>query len=603
MLRLGEKLLLALKDASVVKKLFLAFCLASLIPLLMSAFAFHKSASKVLEEELAVNTAEILKQVDSRLGSFIQETERMANMVRFAEATINFMDLQELSDDLFTIQTYGEIRKMLWSIANLRSFLAGIYIINDHGLAVYANSENRIVQTKYDFSSQSWYREIKNNKQFRLYPAREQDYVDRQPVVSYAGRIFDVNRNLDRGTLLINFQPDVIAFMTQNIQLGKTGYVFLMTPDGKRVSQGGKFPEGLIALPEFVEGLQSESGHLILPYNGVKTMVSFFTSPATGWKIVGVVPFEEIAGGIQNVRYTLYVILLLAAVLIAILSVVLSRVITRPLKRLEDNMRKVESGNFTTTAERWSRDEIGRLGKRFNRMVSELERMREEIYLSKLREYKLDMLHKEAELKALQAQINPHFLYNTLNTIACIGEINEVEEISVISGCLATMFKYSISPNHYATLHEELEHVGAYMKIIGIRFRERIRFHLEVPDELMSAHVVKLTVQPIVENCVNHGLSRKIGEGNIWVHIFSREENLIIRIVDDGVGMTEERLAELNGQLTRPGLLERRMKDHIGLLNVRQRLHLHYEERGKIHLNSRLGQGTVVEIGIPMGTA
>ncbi|MCZ8515353.1 sensor histidine kinase [Paenibacillus filicis] len=601
MLAVKERVLQTLQNASVVKKLFLVFCMISLIPLLISVLAFHKSASNALEQELGANTLEILKQVDSRLGSFIQETERMANMVRFGEATINFMDLKEQNDDLFTIQTFGDIRKLLWAIASLRSYLEGIYIINDHGLMVYANTENRLVKPAYDFQSQGWYKDILSNKNFRLYPVREQDYLDRQPVVSFAGRIFDVNRNQDRGTLLINFNPDVISFMSENIQLGKTGYVFLMTPDGRKVSPTGKFPEGLIRLPRFAEGLkQQDSGHLIIPYEGVKTMVSFYTSPSTGWKIVGVVPFDEMAEGIQNVRFMLYVIIALAAVLIAFMSIFLSRAITRPLKLLEDNMLQVESGNFTTKVEVGSGDEIGRLGRRFNRMVSELENMREEIYLSKLREYRLDMLHREAELKALQAQINPHFLYNTLNTITCIGEVNEVEEISVISGCLAKMFKYSISPNHFASLSDELDHVNSYIKIIGMRFRERIQYHLNVPDDLLKARVVKLTVQPIVENCVNHGLTPKLGRGNICIDIYASGETLIIRIADDGVGIAEQRRAELSEQLIQIGAPEARITEHIGLLNVRQRLHMHYAGQGILRLSSKKDQGTVVEISIPL---
>ncbi|TDF99772.1 sensor histidine kinase [Paenibacillus piri] len=594
----------ALHGASVVKKLFIVFCLVSLIPLIVSAVTFHDSASKALEEELGANTAEILKQVDSSLSSFMLETERLANMVRFGEATINFLDMKEQSDDLFTIQTYAEIRKLLWSIGNLRSYLSGIYMINDNGLTVYGNAENRLMKTDYHFSQQPWYKEIMKNKQFRLYPVREQDYVDGQPAVSYAGRIFDFNRGQDRGTLLINFNPDVISFMSKNIQLGKTGYVFMMTLDGQRVSPSGKFPEGLVNLPSFKERLKKDNGHLIVPDQGVKMMVSFHTSASTGWKIIGVVPFEEIAGGIKNVRFMLYMIVVLATVLIAFLSIVLSKAITKPLKLLEHNMREVESGNFAAAVEVGSGDEIGRLGRRFNRMVGELERMREEIYLSGLRELKLDMLHKEAELKALQAQINPHFLYNTLNTITCIGEVNEVEEISVISKCLANMFKYSISPNHYASLAEELDHVEAYMEIIRYRFREKIQFHVDVPPLLNNVKVVKLIVQPIVENCVNHGLGQKMGQGNIWIHITARQEALIIRITDDGIGLKEERLAELHAQLKKQ---ENSSDDrltgltgHIGLLNVRQRLSMHYGEKGSIFFDSSWGRGTVVELSVPL---
>jgi two-component system, sensor histidine kinase YesM len=598
--RMKGMLLRMLKDASVVKKLFLVFCLVSLIPLLISVLAIHKSASKVLEEELGAYSAEILKQVEGRLSSFILETERMANMIRYGESTLNFLNLTKVNDDLFTIQTVGEIRRLLWSIGSLRSYLAGIYIINDHGLSVYANPDNRLVRADYSFEAQAWFEEIKKNKEFRLYPVQEQDYVDGQPTISYAGRIFDVNRNQERGTLLINFNPDVISFMSKDIQLGQSGYVFLMTPDGRRVSPAGMFPEGLIGLPPFTEAIQREKGHFIIPYQGVKTMVSFYTSPSTGWKIIGVVPFEEISAGVQNVRFMLYVIVVLAVALISILSIFLSKAITKPLKQLEQNMRQVESGNFTAAVEVWSGDEIGRLGRRFNRMVSELARMREEIYSSKLREYKLNMLHKEAELKALQAQINPHFLYNTLNTITCIGEVNGVEDIADISGCLARMFKYSISPNHHASLSEELEHVNAYMNIIGFRFRDRIQYHLNVPSYLLGSRVVKLTVQPIVENCVNHGLGPKLGQGNVWIHIFAREGCLLIRVVDDGVGMTEERLAELTKQLELPGPFEARMTEHIGLMNVRQRLFMHYEEQGTIRMSSRTGQGTIVEISIPL---
>jgi two-component system sensor histidine kinase YesM len=597
--KLIDRTVFYIRNSSMAIKIFVIFCLVSLFSLLLTGMIIYQSSSQALEEELGIYTIEIAKQVDHKLESFQDEMQRISNIIRFHSDVQEFLKFRQVTDDLKNIQAINEIRELFVSIGNLRGNLSGIFLLNDYGLMVYEAFDS-VVKRSYSFDREIWYQEMKNAEGFRFWPVRPQSYVDDRPVVTFAGRLIEFDRYRDKGTLLFDFKPDIINQMSEDIRLGQTGYVFLMTEQGLPVNPNSPFPQELVAKSQFKEVLGHESGHFLIDYKGEKTLVGYYTSQSTGWKIVGIVPFEEVATGIRNVRYVLAVIVWVSVLLISLVSIWFSRMITRPLKRLENNMKEVQRGNFAVHIPIDRHDEIGRLGNRFNHMIKELNRMREEVYLSQISKYKQQLLRREAELSALQAQINPHFLYNTLNTMTCIGEVYDVEEITTVSKCLAHMFKYSISASHQAELREELDHVDAFMKIINVRFPGRFKLHTDIGDEsLYDVKVVKLILQPLVENAVIHGLECKQGSGNVWIKVSRTDSELKIMIKDDGIGMSQTRLKQIRESLESIEQKTRESEGHIGLLNVKQRLYLHYGKKAALDIQSEPDIGTIVKLDLP----
>jgi two-component system sensor histidine kinase YesM len=227
-------------------------------------------------------------------------------------------------------------------------------------------------------------------------------------------------------------------------------------------------------------------------------------------------------------------------------------------------------------------------------MVLRLDHLINELYKTKL-------INKEVQITALKAQINPHFLYNTLETINSIAKVRKVKEISQMTKSLSSMFRYSIKGDQdFVTLGQEIENVKHYISILNIRHDNKIRFELDIAEELLVYKIPKLILQPLVENCVIHGIELKKEKGMIQIQAFIAENQLKLIVKDDGLGMPPDLIALLQAQLDN----EEEMQDHlgkgIGLLNVKDRLKLYYNDKYHLKLESTLGEGTCITLRMPL---
>ncbi|MCF0134241.1 MAG: histidine kinase [Blautia sp.] len=242
-----------------------------------------------------------------------------------------------------------------------------------------------------------------------------------------------------------------------------------------------------------------------------------------------------------------------------------------------------------------------------NRMKRNMEKINEELQRSMEREHKEALLRQQFQYAELQNQINPHFLYNTLETIRGQAIIDDNYQIADMTETLAKYFRYNISKNKDdVTLVQELENIRNYIHIQQYRFQDRFLFeiypHVEY-EEYARCLIPKMTLQPIVENAIFHGMEQKIQQGHIYIHIDTTDRKLIVRVADDGMGMTEERLAELNRSLKEEmevsGNLQTNGHNGIAVKNVNNRLKMLYGPEYGLHISSTLNLGTEVEIVIP----
>ena len=223
--------------------------------------------------------------------------------------------------------------------------------------------------------------------------------------------------------------------------------------------------------------------------------------------------------------------------------------------------------------------------------------------------YEAQNLRSQAEIFALQSQINPHFLYNTLDTIRGYALLSDAKDIAVMTESLSTLFRYSISrPGEMATLKEELDNVKNYLLIQQYRFPDKVNYVEEIEDEdILNYHMPILTIQPIVENAIHHGLEMKIGKGCIKIKAFRTDSNIILFISDDGLGMSEDKLEELRSKLEKEGddiygspSPGRKKGSGIALINVDKRLKFYYGRQYGLKIRSTLDIGTMIEINLPL---
>ncbi|MFD1175513.1 sensor histidine kinase [Paenibacillus puldeungensis] len=330
-------------------------------------------------------------------------------------------------------------------------------------------------------------------------------------------------------------------------------------------------------------------GSFQLEMDGKPYIAVYTVSEQTGWKTLVYMPITELLAPMKQNRNALIITTLSIISFALMVAILLSYALTKPLKRTVQLMKQVQRGNLDVWVNVKYNDEIGMLGSHFNRMVRRVRDLLDEVHETEKSKQQADML-------ALQNQINPHFIYNTLESIRMLAELNDDDQVAELTYLLGQLLRYSItrSADESVTVGQEIEHVRNYLFLLQIRFPDKFAFRLDIPDHLYSLPITKLVFQPIVENAVFHGLEKRDGTGTITIKGWTDRSDVLFAIHDDGVGMTGERLLSLNHSL-RDGKAD---KFGIGLRNVYERIKLHYGPSSLLTVNSKPGLGTTVTLKI-----
>lgn len=339
--------------------------------------------------------------------------------------------------------------------------------------------------------------------------------------------------------------------------------------------------------------------YAITEYTNNKTLVNYISLDKKLLKLANIVPLDEIEKNrFIAMKVTIYIVLVVILFVIFI-SFLFNYTISKPIKTLSRTMKEVEKGNFAVTVKGSShKDEISILNRSFNFMIKKIKEMIQT-------EYELKLRNNEVQFMVLQSQINPHFLYNTLQTIGGKAILNGEYEINSMCKALSDIFRYSIkSSNQETTIDEEIQHMNNYLYIQKIRFQDSVASDINIEQGVGSSKILRLVLQPIIENSIIHGLE-KSGMENILitVSIWKQENNIIINIEDSGPGIKYEKLQEIRLQLEKePVVLYSGLsgRSSIGIRNVHARLKLFYgEEYGIISIDNKESGGLRIKIAIP----
>ncbi len=376
-----------------------------------------------------------------------------------------------------------------------------------------------------------------------------------------------------------------IASHINNVSIGQHGYCFLMDKDGnivyhpqQRLLYSGLKSENTAKLAAYADGAYTDD-----------TAIYSLTSVAgSDWRVVGVSYMDDLVN--QSVREMIQLLLLLAIItLITALftSWLLSQLLDRPLRRLASAME-----HFETSADHFTYHPVGgtrevqELSCSFGHMVMRIQQL-----MNTVREEEVNL--RKTELKALQAQINPHFLYNTLDSIAWMCEQGRNADAVNMVHALAKLFRISISKGHeLIPIAKEIEHAESYLQIQKYRYKNRFTYHFHVDSSCLEYLCNKITIQPFLENAINHGLDLMVDEGRIDVSVFPEGDDILFHVEDNGVGMSQEQIDAIMAQGP---------KEHggIGIRNVNDRLQIYFGKEYGVKISSQLDMGTCVEIRMP----
>jgi len=326
--------------------------------------------------------------------------------------------------------------------------------------------------------------------------------------------------------------------------------------------------------------------------------VVYTTSEATGWKVVGLVPLQEIMEEANEIRQLIIVSVSLSILFTITLYFFITRRLTYPVQVLKNKMRQAASGYLEAKVKPNGQDEIADLGYSFNIMLDKIKMLLEQ-------SIKEQEHIQKAELRTLQAQINPHFLYNTLDSIVWTAEAGKNKDVIQLVQALSRFFRISLNKGRdWITIEEELDHVRSYLVIQQMRYRDILHYEIHVEPDLSSLPILKMLLQPIVENALYHGVKNKRGKGLIEIiGKIDSAGHMCLQVIDNGIGMNHSKLEQLRDQLKKqlmPDETGDEVSGGFGLHNVHERIRLYYGEHYGVQVDSTDQIGTTITIRIPM---
>lgn len=565
--------------------LTMSFTIISVVSMIILGFSLYLRFATSTEEMVAENNLQLLEEVNLNLDSYLRNMMRISDVMYYS--VIKKVDLAEESLDDEMNLLYQEHQDSLISIAVMR----------EDGELVASIPVNTI-KKNLDVSQEDWFinanEKIENQHFSSPHVQNLFEYAnDSYHWVVSLSRMVELTNNgrSERGVLLVDMNYNGIEQLFKKINVGQTGYVYLVDKYGEIIYH----PKQQLIYSNLMEenNLEEyiyEDGTHKEKYQGRERLVTVKTVGYTGWKIICVAEQSDFSINLKNMRVFVFLIMFFSIAFMIFANYIISEIIANPIRKLEKSVKGLEDGNLNVDIYIGGSEEIRHLGVTLTAIVERMRQLMSEI----LNEQEIK---RKREFEALQSQINPHFLYNTLDSIVWMIECGRHEEAITMVTSLASLFRISLSKGkNIIMVKDELDHIKYYMTIQEKRYKNRFVFHTVVEEDTLTLATIKLIVQPLLENAIYYGVEHLIDEGIITVMVYRKESMLCIDVIDNGAGIPESQIPLL---LTgAKGAIKK--GSGIGLRNVHERIQLFFGERYGLQIESELDVGTTIHICLPI---
>lgn len=579
-------------NLKILQKLMFIYVFGGLIPLLAVIIILSSNTRTMLIDraisEINVNTErteERLREVFEiavDVSDTLYSDEQLSSIIN-----TNYVEHMAVIRDFNAYTRMDDFLRLYSEIDSIR-----IYVDNDTLL-----SDSQIIKTNESLKTENWY-QIAVENAGRMVLIYKYDEYDRKEQLAIVRQVLDRNRE-HLGVLVINISENylngIIASEPYDVYLVMNNEDIIVTNDTSSTGRVLKDSKHIYAFASSGIGLSD------VAYNDTdyKVIANTFEvdSIASQFKLVTAFPVLAL---MENANDSVTTIFLLVGIsLIVSISMVyfLSYAFSKRLRSFRRDMHDVAEGNLDNESNIDGNDELGELSNDLNSLTANLKSMIHEVYEAQIQKEQLAGKQKEAQFKMLASQINPHFLYNTLETIRMKAHIGGDKDIAIVVKKLAKIMRRNLSiKNDEVPLGDELELVRHYLEIQQFRFGEKVSFEFDIQCKVDNYKVLPLLLQPLVENAFVHGLERKIGNGLINIRIYDTAHGLNIIVEDNGVGIPSDKLKYLREQLSDE---TQSIDGSIGLANVNQRLLIYYGRKCRLDITSTVNEGTVIFMYLP----
>ncbi|THF75491.1 sensor histidine kinase [Cohnella fermenti] len=588
-------------------KILIIFVLLISVPLSVQGIVTFLEFSGTIERRTTDYAVQIVGQINASIDKiFTEEKQKLSLLPLYNPEIVRLLKRYGDPANAGIHPTSQERSQMFHYLAGSSIFrpeIRGIHFITNNG-DIFTDMDPYLIKSHYSGGNQVWYRHVAEaNGEWLEIPQHYPDYLletTPKPYVSLAKVIIEPGSMEKLGIVKVDFRLDVFSQVAEGFKYDEIGSLFILNADNELFYQQNTeklraTPEDLPQEPAWTTG----NGAAKTKLGGTPYLIVTNVSSKTGLKVVSLIPRRILIQETLPLRkLSLWIggACLLAATLSAF---VLSKHIGRPLIELRNKMKRVQQGDFMQRLPATSRDEFGQLARGFNRMSTEIERLMGEVYEIGSRE-------RDAEIAALLSQMNPHFMYNSLESINMKAIQQQQYDISDMISALGSLLHYTIDVrSKLVPLHMELAFIESYIYIQQLRFGPRLSSILNTDPSLGHLRVPKLLLQPLIENAINHGIEDLPQGGTVWIDADSDNRHLRLTVRDNGRGMSKSSLERLRALLEEPerhpvGLGEDNKRNGVALRNLNRRLKLLYGQAYGLHVESEPGNGACFSILLPL---
>ena len=537
---------------------------------LLAAYAITDSYSgKILRDRTIDLNDKILLQVEGKMEDFHDTLNHVATSMAYAPTTYDYFTM----DPVARVMVSEDLSEIFSNTVLLESDIAGIYL--------YDTSLNQIAAMGKAADNPDFVQSLKKQMEFG-----DIFYLNQAGVPFYTVYfpVYDLNNRqygIQTGMCVMMMRTDNLSGLLEDSQATENTQVFLLDGNNQIIASRGNN-----GLEELDRSMMRSTDEFYVKVRSVRM---------DGWKVVSRIPESEMNSSMDDGKKFVTIAYVLAFALLILLVWFCYKRFVGPLHQVDLFIQKIVD-RPEQRMEIGREDEIGTVVQSLNHMLDARQKMNQEIQESQRRMYEAEIAKKQLQVLAYRNQINPHFLYNTFECICSMALYYEVDDIAEITMALSKVFRFAVKGENIVSVEEEVSYIREYAKIIDYRFMGKIDVDIEMEDAVKEKRVIKLMLQPLVENAVFHGLEQKLedGEVNVFIHMHG-EDHIMFVVEDNGCGIEPARLVWMRDNLdSRPT-----GQKGIGVANIYQRLKLFYGDDVVFQIESRLGEGTRITIIIP----
>jgi two-component system sensor histidine kinase YesM len=560
--------------------------------LVLEILVFGIAASILYERTLKENNNsyvfQMIHQMNGIIDNYIAYMEDISSVVLQHEDVRLYALSSEDPETRASLKP--GIQGFLYSIKEVRTDLVNLILLMEDGDFISPNPDDTLNEF-IDFRQEDWYKKA-GPQYYKPYitSSHVQNIIKgRYPWVISMTRRFQVEED-KKGILLVDLNYNIIRELSSNIEIGEKGYIFIINSLGEIVYHPRQdLIYNDLKHEKIDQILGMKTGSLLSTVDGEKILYTFGTSADTGWTIVGVSNVKELLSSRRELQSYLWLLILFTFSIVIMISTLLSGWIVKPIESLRKSMQEVEKGNFNIDINVQCDHEVFDLAEDCNIAIEKIKELM-------IQNEKEQELKRKNEFKALQAQINPHFLYNTLDSIIWLIEGEENEDAVRMIEELADFFRLSLNKGReIIPIRQVIDHISSYLIIQQMRYKNKMDYRILVDPELYSYYSLKLLLQPLVENAIYHGIKNQDGEGVITIQAARKDDLILFSVEDSGVGIDAKTMEQLKA-----GEIPASSRSGMGLRNVQERLHLFFGKEYDLFFESEPGKGSRIGFTIPL---